>query len=82
MIVRLIVRDVIYDELTIVVRGDNSGDGFVTSVDIARIKNHINETPEDIFEVLADDVSKDGFITSVDTARIKNHISDETFSLN
>ena len=82
MVVKLIVRDVEYDSLTVLVRGDNSGDGYVTSVDVNKLKDHIRNVPDNIFDMLIDDVSGDGYITSVDLNRFKNYIMNKNNSLN
>ena len=62
-------------EYDIVVLGDTSSDGKISSIDYMKIKNHImevtnlNGTKKD-----AADVNRDGKISSADYMKIKNHI--------
>ena len=62
-------------EYDIVVLGDTSGDGKITSSDYMKIKNHIMETStlKDAYKSAAD-VSRDSKITSSDYMKVKNHI--------
>lgn len=62
-------------EYDIVVLGDTSGDGKITSSDYMKIKNHIMETStlKDAYKSAAD-VSRDNKVTSSDYMKVKNHI--------
>lgn len=72
MSVKLIVGDYTLDECIICVRGDSSGDGYVTAVDSAQIKSTIdNANSTNWYQQVAMDMNYDNFITAVDTAQIK-----------
>ena len=64
-------------EYSIIVYGDVSGDGKITSADYIAIKNHIMDVKRlnDIEKVWAD-ANKDGKVSSADYIAIKNHIMD------
>ena len=65
---------VIY-EYTVLIYGDVTGDGKITSKDYMAIKNHIMETSRlNKIEQKAADSFKDGNITSKDYMIIKNYI--------
>ena len=64
-------------EYSMIIYGDVSGDGKITSADYIAIKNHIMEVKKlsDIEKIWAD-ANKDGKVTSADYIAIKNHIMD------
>ena len=82
MKVKLIIRDVVMDELTIIVRGDSSGDGYVSAVDIADIINMILNGNEDMFLGLIHDYNKDNNITAIDYSIIVDYIINGINNLN
>ena len=59
----------------VLIYGDTSGDGKITSVDYMKIKNHIMKSSNlsGTFEKAAD-TNRDGKITSVDYMKVKNSI--------
>lgn len=70
-------KDVIQN-YTVVIYGDTSGDGKITSMDYTLIKNHIMDVKyiDNLYQKNASDVSNDGKISSMDYTLIKNHIMD------
>ena len=64
-------------EYSIIIYGDVSSDGKITSADYIAIKNHIMDVKKlsDIEKIWAD-INKDGKVTSADYIAIKNHIMD------
>lgn len=60
---------------TVLIYGDTSGDGRITSVDYMKIKNHIMKS-SNLTEayLLAADTNRDGKVTSVDYMKVKNNI--------
>ena len=73
---KLIISGIVNDEVTIVVRGDLNGDGYVTSVDTSRLKSAIKNAESERYTVLAGDTNQDSYLTSVDLSMIKQYISD------
>ena len=82
MKVKLIIRDVVMDELTILVRGDSSGDGYVSAVDIADIIDMILNGNEDMFLGLIHDYNGDNNITAIDYSVIVDYIVNNINNLN
>ena len=64
-------------DYSMIVYGDVSGDGKITSADYIAIKNHIMDVKKlnDVEKVWAD-ANKDGTVSSADYIAIKNHIMD------
>ena len=62
-------------DYTVVIYGDTSGDGKVTSLDLLQLKRHIVKTSSlnGVYATAAD-TSKDGKITSLDLLQVKRHI--------
>ncbi len=62
-------------DYTIIVYGDISGDGKVTSLDLLQLKRHIVKasTLKGVYSTAAD-TSKDGAISSLDLLQVKRHI--------
>ena len=61
----------------IILYGDVSGDGKITSADYIAIKNHIMDVKKlDNIEKTYADANKDGVVSSADYIAIKNHIMD------
>ncbi len=64
-------------EYGIILYGDVSGDGKITSADYIAIKNHIMDVKKlDNIEKTYADANKDGVVSSADYIAIKNHIMD------
>jgi hypothetical protein len=82
MKVKLIIRDVVMDELTIVVRGDSSGDGYVSAVDIADVIQLILYDNDDMFINLIHDYNKDNVITAIDYSITVDYIVNDINNLN
>ena len=74
MKVRLVIRGAIMDELTILVRGDSSGDGLVTAVDNSTITDVILFKKTDYFKTKILDFNHDGFINAVDNSIMTAYI--------
>ncbi len=84
MKLKLIIRDKVYDEVTIIVRGDFDGDGRVSSVDVIGLVNIIYKTTKlDYLYLQALDVVKlDERVSSVDIIHIVNYINKSIDTLN
>ena len=82
MKVKLIIRDVVMDELTIIVRGDPSGDGYITAVDATNVIMEMSESSNDLYKHLSIDINRDNYITAVDFSDILIAISTENYDLN
>lgn len=75
MKVKLILNEEIYDEITILVRGDLDGDSYVTAIDLVETKNIILGTSEEeIINKKITDIDLDDYITAVDLVTIKQYI--------
>ena len=83
MVIKLIINDVVYDELVIIVRGDMNGDSYITVADQTTIKNMILGKAEKTFVALkAADVTLDEMVTVADMTKVKNFILGKETSLN
>ena len=83
MTIKLIINDVVYDELVIIVRGDMNGDSYITVADQTTIKNMILGKVEKTFIALkAADVTSDDMVTVADMTKVKNFILGKETSLN
>ena len=75
MTIKLEIDGYVYDQLTIVVRGDLNGDGLVTAADNVMAKNCVLGKKEvDFIVTKIADINNDGLITAPDVIRIKNYI--------
>ena len=64
-------------EYGVIIYGDVSGDGAITSADYIAIKNHIMDIKKlSNLEKTYADANKDGIVSSADYIAIKNHIMD------
>lgn len=62
--------------LTLVVRGDTSGDGKVTILDLLQVRKHINgDNTLNNARFLAGDTSGDNKITILDLLQVRKHIN-------
>ena len=62
--------------LTFVVRGDTSGDGKVTILDLLQVRKHINgDNTLNNARFLAGDTSGDNKITILDLLQVRKHIN-------
>ena len=83
LVVKLEVQDKVYDEATIVLRGDINGDGMITGIDQTMVKNIVLEKIERTYVLdKASDVTFDDLITGTDITKIKNYILEKITSLN
>jgi hypothetical protein len=82
MKVQLIIRDTVMDELTIVVRGDPSGDGYITAVDATNVLMEMNESSNDLYKHLSIDINRDNYVTAVDFSEILLGMANEDYDLN
>ncbi|MCM1219911.1 MAG: dockerin type I domain-containing protein [Lachnospiraceae bacterium] len=73
---RIMDGDTIVNMLTLSVWGDNTGDGRVNTLDMARTNAHMGGTqkltPE---QILASDVTGDGKVNTLDMARVNAHMA-------
>lgn len=77
--VKILENSSILYEYTILVKGDISGDGKITSSDYIYIKNHImNSGKLDGIKYLSADVNKDGEVTSKDYVYVRKYIMGDT----
>lgn len=75
MTIKLIVEDIVYDELTIIVKADLTGDGIVDVTDTVMIDNYLLFKVElDNIEYIASDLTLDGEIDVTDTVMIDNYL--------
>ena len=82
-IVKLSINGTVYDQLVLVIKGDISGDGYVTVADINKSKNQISAKIEfDEIDKAAADINMDTYNTVADINKIKNYISGKISSLN
>ena len=75
MVMKLIVDGIVYDELTIVVREDFNGNGFVSITDLVYSKNTILGINEETYIVnKIGDITLDGYISVTDLMAVKNYM--------
>ena len=75
MTIKLIINDIVYDELVIAVRGDLDGDGYVTAVDLVEVKNLIlGISEETLLNKVISDIDLDDYVTAVDLVSVKQYI--------
>lgn len=83
MKIKLIIEGTVYDELTIVVKGDINGDGLVNLIDLIMVSHYLNKIISfDNIQMLAGDLNFDGIINSPDFVKIKNYCDGSITSLN
>ena len=82
-VVKLIINNITYDQLTLVIKGDVNGDGLSNVVDISVIKNYIsNKITFNTYELAASNINMDAYTNVADISKIKNYISNKISSLN
>ena len=64
------------DRLVVIVKGDISGDGYITAVDITGMVALINQSDNDYARKVAGDTSLDSYVTAVDLTMLVNAIKD------
>lgn len=75
MIIKLIIEDVVYDELTIIVKADLTGDGIIDVTDTVMIDNYLLYKIElDNIEYIASDLTLDDEVDTTDTVMIDNYL--------
>ena len=73
--IKLVVNDVVYDEKTLIIKGDLNCDGEIGVSDIIKLRLHILETSQlDTIGLLAADVNNDNDISVADIIKMRNHI--------
>ena len=82
-IIKLVINGTVYDQLTLVIKGDINGDGYVTVADVNKARNEISAKIEftDI-EMIAADINIDAYNTVADVNKMRNYISAKIESLN
>ena len=73
--VQLYVYSNVWNEASLVMRGDVSGDGAITSTDYLKIKNHFNGERLTGAYYEAADINGDGSLQSVDYLQLKGHFT-------
>ena len=75
MKIKLIVEDVCYDELIIVVKGDLTGDGYITGPDRVRLQRYMQMKVElEEIEMIAADVTNDKEVTGPDRVKLQRYM--------
>jgi len=75
MKIKLIIEDVCYDELIIVVKGDLTGDGYITGPDRVRLQRYMQMKVElEEIEMIAADVTNDGEVTGPDRVKLQRYM--------
>lgn len=82
-LVKLVYEEEVWDELSIVVRGDLDGNGLITMPDFSIMKNYINKVSTLGFLTMkAADLNKDEKVTMPDFSIMKNYINKAISSVN
>lgn len=83
IVLKLIIEDREYDSVTILIRGDTNGDGYITAPDVVAIGNIIakKRTAGYLMKQVID-INQDTFITAPDKVAVQNYISNKRASLN
>ena len=82
-VVKYIYEDVVLDELTIIVRGDLTGDGQINNTDYVKLKNYIlTKTTFNEIEMKAGDLTQSNTIVTTDYVKMKNYILKKITSVN
>ena len=75
-VVKLELNGKVYDQLTLVLKGDVDGDGYVVAADVTLTKNYSSGKVElDAIEEVAADIDCDGYVVAADVTYIKNFSS-------
>ena len=83
MIIKLIINDVIYDELLIAVRGDLTGDGIVNVTDYNKLNSKLLKATElGYIETIAADTSHDGILNVTDYNKLNSYLLKNISTLN
>ncbi len=82
--IKLVIDGNIYDEATMVVRGDMDGDGIVNITDLLQVKNHIQELTliEDPIRFIAANVVTDDILNVSDQLKLSNYLNENIDTLN
>ncbi|MGN1337145.1 MAG: cadherin-like beta sandwich domain-containing protein [Candidatus Coprovivens sp.] len=82
-VVKYIYEGVVLDELTIIVRGDLTGDGQINNTDYVKLKNYIlKKTTFNEIEMKAGDLTQSNTIVTTDYVKMKNYILKKITSVN
>ena len=83
MVLKLIIEGREYDSVTILLRGDTNGDGYITAPDVVAISNIIakKRSAGYLMKQIAD-INIDTYITAPDKVAVQNYISKKRASLN
>ena len=81
--VQLVYDETLLDELTIIVRGDLTGDGQINNTDYVKLKNYIlKKTTFNEIEMKAGDLTQSNTIVTTDYVKMKNYILKKINSVN
>ena len=82
-VVKLELNGKVYDQLTLVLKGDIDGDGYIIASDVLSIKYAIGKKMEfNDIEKAAADIDCDGYIIAADVLNVKNFIGKRSNVLN
>ena len=76
--VQLYVYSTVWNEASLVIKGDISGDGAITSTDYLKLKNHFNGQKLTGAYYEAGDIDGNGRLLSTDYLKLKRYFSGET----
>lgn len=83
MVIKLEVNNTVYDELIIIVRGDQNGDGYVTGSDSGALDVYfVDESSLSEVQIISLDVNQDKFITGADVGYITDFLNSTIDDLN
>ncbi len=83
MTIKLIIDDIIYDELTIIVKGDLNGDGKVNLIDYLMVQKYLTRILNfNSIQLLAGDINLDDLVTTPDFTFIRDYCNEIIDSLN
>jgi hypothetical protein len=82
-VVKLEINGKVYDQLTLVLKGDIDGDGSIIAADVTLIKNHVSKKIVlDQIQQIAADIDCDNHLVAGDVTNIKNYVSKKSKTLN
>lgn len=83
MRIKLIVNNIVYDELLIIVRGDGDGNGVITINDVSILETSLTESDEfSKISILIFDVDGNDVPTINDVSILEMYLSDSSIELN
>lgn len=75
MKIKLIIEDVVYDELAIIIKGDMDGDGYITTTDKTKMSNYmLKKIDLTYLEFVSGDLDNDGYIITSDATTLSRYL--------